>query len=84
MKLLSVNAGSSTLKFRLYDMPEEKVLMKGTFDRIGLEGSNYSIRIGEEKIGKDVEIKNHEEAVKILLDELIEQKIIKNLNEIEA
>ncbi len=84
MKLLSVNAGSSTLKFRLYDMPEEKVLMKGTFDRIGLEGSNYSIRIGEEKIGKDVEIKNHEEAVKILLDELIEQKMIKNLNEIEA
>lgn len=84
MKVLSVNAGSSTLKFRLYDMPEEKVLMKGTFDRIGLEGSNYSIRIGEEKIGKDVEIKNHEEAVKILLDELIEQKMIKNLNEIEA
>jgi len=84
MKLLSVNAGSSTLKFRLYDMPEEKVLMKGTFDRIGLEGSNYSIRIGEEKIGKDVEIKNHEEAVKILLNELIEQKMIKNLNEIEA
>ena len=65
-------------------MPEEKVLMKGTFDRIGLEGSNYSIRIGEEKIGKDVEIKNHEEAVKILLNELIEQKMIKNLNEIEA
>ena len=84
MKVLSVNAGSSTLKFRLYDMPEEKVLMKGTFDRIGLEGSNYSIRIGEEKIGKDVEIKNHEEAVKILLNELIEQKMIKNLNEIEA
>ena len=47
-------------------------------------GSNYSIRIGEEKIGKDVEIKNHEEAVKILLNELIEQKMIKNLNEIEA
>ena len=84
MKVLSVNAGSSTLKFRLYDMPEEKVLMKGTFDRIGLEGSNYSIRIGEEKIGKDVEIKNHGEAVKILLNELIEQKMIKNLNEIEA
>ena len=49
MKVLSVNAGSSTLKFRLYEMPEEKVLMKGTMDRIGLDGSNLSIRIGEEK-----------------------------------
>ncbi len=84
MKLLSVNAGSSTLKFRLYEMPEEEVLMKGTFDRIGLEGSNYSIRINNEKIVKDVEIKNHEEAVKILLNELIEQGIVNNLDEIEA
>ena len=58
MKVLSVNAGSSTLKFRLYEMPEEKVLMKGTFDRIGLEGSNYSIRIGDEKIGKETFFNN--------------------------
>lgn len=36
MKLLSVNAGSSSLKFRLYEMPEEKLLMKGMFERIGL------------------------------------------------
>ena len=84
MKLLSVNAGSSTLKFRLYEMPEEEVLMKGTFDRIGLEGSNYSIRVNNEKIGKDIEIKNHEEAVKILLNELVEQKMIKSLDEIKA
>ena len=54
MKVLSVNAGSSTLKFRLYEMPEEKVLMKGTMDRIGLDGSNLSIRIGEEKIQKAI------------------------------
>ena len=84
MKLLSVNAGSSTLKFRLYEMSEEEVLMKGTFDRIGLEGSNYSIRVNNEKIGKDIEIKNHEEAVKILLNELVEQKMIKSLDEIKA
>ena len=49
MKLLSINAGSSTLKFRLYEMPNEELLMKGTFERIGLEGSNYSIRIGDVK-----------------------------------
>lgn len=84
MKLLSVNAGSSSLKFRLYEMPEEKLLMKGMFERIGLFGSRYSIRIGDEKISKDVPLKDHNEAVKILLDELINNRVISSLDEIEA
>lgn len=84
MKLLSVNAGSSSLKFRLYEMPEEKLLMKGMFERIGLFGSCYSIRIGDEKISKDVPLKDHNEAVKILLEELINNKVISSLSEIEA
>ena len=84
MKLLSVNAGSSSLKFRLYEMPEEKLLMKGMFERIGLFGSCYSIRIGDEKISKDVPLKDHNEAVKILLNELINNRVISSLDEIEA
>ena len=84
MKVLSVNAGSSTLKFRLYEMPEEEVLMKGTMDRIGLDGSNLSIRIGEIKVQKDIELETHEDAVNILLSELLEQGIISNLEEIKA
>ena len=84
MKLLSVNAGSSSLKFRLYEMREEKLLMKGMFERIGLFGSCYSIRIGDEKISKDVPLKDHNEAVKILLDELINNRVISSLDEIEA
>ena len=84
MKLLSVNAGSSSLKFRVYEMPEEKLLMKGMFERIGLDGSSYNIRIGEEKIQKEVEIPDHKTAVDILLDELLKQNIVSNLNEIEA
>ena len=84
MKLLSVNAGSSSLKFRLYEMPEDKLLMKGMFERIGLFGSCYSIRIGDEKISKDVPLKDHNEAVKILLDELINNRVISSLDEIEA
>lgn len=84
MKVLSVNAGSSSLKFRLYEMPEEKLLMKGNVERIGLEDSQYSIRIGNEKIEKDVEITDHNEAVRILLDELIENKLINSLTEIKA
>ena len=84
MKVLSVNAGSSTLKFRLYEMPEEEVLMKGTMDRIGLDGSNLSIRIGEIKVQKDIELETHEDAVNVLLSELLEQGIISNLEEIKA
>ncbi len=84
MKVLSVNAGSSTLKFRLYEMPEETVLMKGTMDRIGLDGSNLSIRIGEEKIQKDIVLNDHEDAVNALLKELLEQGVINSLDEIKA
>ena len=84
MKLLSVNAGSSSLKFRVYEMPEEKLLMKGMFERIGLEGSSYNLRIGEEKVQKEADIKNHKDAVDILLEELLKEKIVKDLSEIKA
>ncbi len=84
MKLLSVNAGSSSLKFRVYEMPEEKLLMKGMFERIGLDGSSYNIRVGESKIQKEAEITNHKDAVDILLEELIKEKIVKDLSEIKA
>lgn len=84
MKVLSVNAGSSTLKFRLYEMPEEKVLMKGTMERIGLDGSNLSIRIGDNKIQKDIMLNNHSDAVNALLKELLEQGVISSLGEIRA
>ena len=84
MKLLSVNAGSSSLKFRLYEMPEETLLMKGMFERIGLEGSSYSIRIGEEKKGSLIELKDHNDAVKLLLEQLIDNGVVHSLDEIEA
>lgn len=84
MKLLSVNAGSSTLKFRLYEMPEEKILTKGSFERIGSPDSEYTIRVGDEKIHKMVELNDHNDAVKILLEELVSNGIVKSLGEIEA
>ena len=43
MKIISINAGSSSLKFKLYNMDEEKVIAKGNFERIGLDGSFYTI-----------------------------------------
>ena len=45
MKVLAVNAGSSSLKFRLYEMPKEKELISGTFERIGIEDSFYTIKL---------------------------------------
>ena len=49
MKILSINAGSSSLKFRLYEMPEEKILISGVFERIGIDGSFYTIKYNGEK-----------------------------------
>ena len=55
MIVLSVNAGSSSLKFQAFDMPEETVLISGTFERIGIKDSFYTIKINGEKIKKEVE-----------------------------
>ena len=52
MKILAVNAGSSSLKFQLYEMPEEKVLISGVFERIGLDESFYTIKLNGEKLKK--------------------------------
>ena len=84
MKLLSVNAGSSTLKFRLYEMPEEGLIIKGQYERIGLDGSCYNIKIGEKKLSSLVELKDHKDAVNLLLEHLLEYKVISSLDEIEA
>ena len=84
MIVLSVNAGSSSLKFQAFDMPEENVLISGTFERVGLKESFYTIKINGEKIKKEVELKNHERAFEILMEELLENKIVSKLDEIKA
>ena len=84
MKILAVNAGSSSLKFRLYEMPEEKELISGTFERIGIEDSFYTIKLNGERVKKDRDLENHAEAFKILVDELILNKVINDASEIKA
>lgn len=84
MIVLSVNAGSSSLKFQAYDMPEENVLISGVFERIGMKESFYTIKINAEKIKKEVELKNHESALEILMEELIDNQIVESLDEIKA
>ena len=84
MKILAVNCGSSSLKFQMYEMPEEKVLISGVFERIGIDNSFYTIKVDGEKTKKDAILKSHEDAVKILVDELLERKIVISLDEIKG
>ena len=84
MKILTVNAGSSSLKFTLFEMPEEKVIASGLFEKIGLNGSSYTIKYNGEKITKEYDLKDHSVAVKKLMDELISLGIINSLDEIEG
>ena len=84
MKILSVNAGSSSLKFQAYEMPEEKVLISGVFERIGLDNSFYTIKLNSEKIRHEVELPNHKEAFEILVEELKSNNIVDSLDEIKG
>ena len=84
MKILSVNAGSSSLKFQMYEMPEERVLISGVFERIGIDNSFYTIKINGEKIKKETVLNNHKDAVRILIKELLENKVIKTLDELKG
>ena len=81
-KIMAVNAGSSSLKFKLYDMPSEKVICKGIADRIGHEDGIFKIESekGEKKI--TVAIPDHAVAVQLLLDNLLSEGIISSLDEI--
>ena len=84
MKILSVNCGSSSLKFKMYEMPSETVLISGLFERIGEKGSVYTIKLDESKYSKEVDLPNHKVAFEILVAELKKNDIIKELSEIKG
>ncbi len=83
-KIISVNAGSSSLKFQLFEMPSETVLTSGIAERIGLDEGVFTIRVNDEKHTKELPIKDHTVAVKMLLDSLIEYNVVEDLSEITA
>ena len=80
-KIISVNAGSSSLKFQLFEMDDESVITSGVIERIGLEDSIFTIKYNGKKT---VTTKDHKVAVELLLDTLIEKGIVKNLDEIKG
>ena len=84
MKVLSVNAGSSSLKFKAFEMPEEKVLASGNFERVGIDGGFYKINVNGEKIEKKCELADHKVAFSKLMEELLDLKVITSFDEIKA
>ncbi|MEH7108193.1 acetate kinase [Bacillus sp. JJ1764] len=83
-KIIAINAGSSSLKFQLFEMPSEEVITKGLIERIGLKDSIFNITANGEKLKETLDIPDHEVAVKMLLDKLTTLGIIQSLDEIEG
>ncbi|MDF0726424.1 acetate kinase [Cytobacillus sp. S13-E01] len=83
-KIIAINAGSSSLKFQLFEMPSEEVVTKGLVERIGLEAAVFSITVNGEKQTETTEIPDHAVAVKILLSKLTDLGIIRSLDEIQG
>lgn len=83
-KVIAVNAGSSSLKFQLFEMDNEAVITSGVVERIGLEDSIFTIKYNGEKDVKTLAIPTHKEAVALLLETLIDKKIVASLDEIKG
>lgn len=81
-KTISINAGSSSVKWQLYSMPEEKVLAKGLIERIGLKDSISTVKFDGRSERQTLDIADHTQAVKILLDDLKRFEIIQSYYEI--
>lgn len=81
-KYLVINGGSSSLKFSLYEMPSEMVICKGYIEKIGFSDSFWNITYNDKKISGEKFLPDHKEAVKVMIDELINNKIIDSMDEI--
>ena len=82
-KTLAVNAGSSTLKFKLFEVPSESVITSGVVERIGLKDSIVTIKYGDGKKYEDtLDVDNHEAAIQLMLDKLLDLHIIEDYKEI--
>ena len=87
MNILVLNCGSSSLKYQLINMDDESVLAKGLVERIGIEGSILTHKpTGKDKYVVEQPMKDHNIAVKLVLDALVDEThgVIKNADEIAA
>lgn len=83
-KVMAVNAGSSSLKYKMYEMPEEQVICSGIVDRIGHEDGIFKIKAKGETHQSILPIKDHAQGVQLILDAIKEYHIVASLDEIEC
>ena len=83
-KYLVINGGSSSLKFSLYEMPEKQELVNGIVEKIGLNGSSYTLKSSAGKIEEETPVKNHTEAVSVMLNALQKNNFIEDISEIKG
>ena len=90
-KIMAVNAGSSSIKFQLLEMPEEKVIASGTVEKIGsVDGAGkplngiVTLKYNGKKEETNPVIPTHAEGVQLVLDALIDKQILKSLDEING
>ena len=86
MKILVINCGSSSLKYQLFDMDNEEVLVKGLVERIGIDGSRLKQEKGDDEYIIEEDMKDHTEAVKHVFDAITDKEngVISDLTEIDA
>ncbi|MCL1855644.1 MAG: acetate/propionate family kinase, partial [Clostridia bacterium] len=86
MKILILNAGSSSLKYQLIDMDGEKLLAKGIAERIGIEGSKISQKAGEKSFEREEPMKDHTAAIELMLKALTDPQkgALSSMDEIAA
>lgn len=82
MKIMAVNAGSSSLKFQLLEMPSEALILSGIIEKIGFTDSVFTVKHSGIKDKQVLSIPNHSVAVELLLEKIVETKVVKSLNEI--
>ena len=86
MKILVINCGSSSVKYQLLDMETEKVIAKGNYERIGMEGSFLTHKVGEDKFKYEVDAPDHDAAISLILKQLTDEEhgVISSLDEIDG
>lgn len=84
MKILAVNAGSSSLKFQVFEMPSEKTIVSGIVERIGYDNAAIIFKYDGQKFTENHQILNHKVAVEMVIHGLLERKIIESLDEIKG
>ena len=82
MKILAVNTGSSSLKYQLFNMPEEEVICSGIAERIGIDNGIFSMKLNGEKIEEKIDMPNHTVAVELVIEWLKKYNVIHDLKEI--